>query len=92
MGEFQPVLNTVIGGAILGVVTWLWSLWKSHTELRLKVAEEYPKGPAMTAAIIAAIAPLQVAIAEQGKVLGHQGRMIEKIADRLHIPPVGGNE
>jgi hypothetical protein len=86
MGEFQPVLNTLMGASVVGLVTWLWSLWKSHTELRLKVAEEYTKGQAMDRAVAAAVAPLQVAIAEQGRALDHQGRMLEKIAARLHIP------
>lgn len=88
MSEFQPVLNTLLGAGIVGIVTWLWSLWKSHTELRLKVAEEYPKGPAMDKAVAAAVAPLQTAIAEQGKALAHQGRMLEEIAKKLHCPAV----
>ena len=86
MNDFQRVLNTVLAAAVVGAVTWLWSLWKSHTELRLKVAEEYTKGPTMDKAVAAAVAPLQVAIAEQGRALAHQGRMIERIADKLHIP------
>ena len=89
MSDYQPVLNTIAAAGIIGVVTWVWALWRSHTELRLKVAEEYPKGPAMDKAVAAAVAPLQIAIAEQGKALAHQGRMLERIADKLHIPAVG---
>ena len=89
MDEFQPVLNTLLGAAVVGIVTWVWSLWKSHNALQLKIAEEYTKGPAMDKAVAAAVAPLQVALAEQGKALAHQGRMLEKISEKLHIPAVG---
>jgi hypothetical protein len=88
MGEFQPVLNSILSAALVGTVVWIWGLWKSHTELRLKVAEHYTTSPAMDKAVAAAVAPLQVAIAEQGRALAQQGRMIERIAERLHVPAV----
>lgn len=88
MSEFQPVINTLMGAAVVGLVTWLWSLWKSHIELRLKVAEHYTTAPAMDKAVAAAVAPLQTAIAELGKQQAHQGQLILKIATRLNVPAV----
>lgn len=88
MSEFQPVLNSLLGAAIVGLVTWVWALWKAHNALQLKVAEEYVKEPAMRAAVVSAVEPLKTAIAEQGKSLAHQGRMIEEIARKLHVPAV----
>ncbi len=86
MSEFQPVLNTLIGASVTGLVLWVWALWKAHNDLRLKLAEEYTKDKAMREAVAAAVAPVQAAISEQAKALAHQGRLIEKIADRMHIP------
>jgi NADH dehydrogenase/NADH:ubiquinone oxidoreductase subunit G len=59
---------------------------EANVEMRLKLAEEYTKDKAMREAVAAAVAPVQAAISEQAKALAHQGRLIEKIADRMHIP------
>ncbi len=86
MNDFQPVLNTVLGAGIVGIVTWLWALWKSHTDLRLKLAEDYSKTPAMQEAVRNAIAPLEKSIAAQATAQAHQGRILEAIARQMHIP------
>jgi len=86
VSEFQPVLNSVLGAGIVGLVAWLWALWKSHTDLRLKLAEEYPKTPSMQSAVAAAILPLEKAIAAQATAQAHQGRILEAIARQMHIP------
>lgn len=82
------MIDTAFGLGIGGLVTWVWALWKSHNDLRLKLAEEYPKDGAMRTAVAAAIEPLKVAIAEQARTLQHQGRLLEAIARQMHIPAV----
>ncbi|GAB2619800.1 hypothetical protein [Novilysobacter erysipheiresistens] len=34
-------LISLLGAAVVGLVAWVWSLWRSHNDLKLKVAEEY---------------------------------------------------
>lgn len=41
MTEFYTILLNLTAPAILGLVAWIWLLWRSHHALQLKVAEEY---------------------------------------------------
>jgi hypothetical protein len=41
MSDFHSILLNVTAAAIVGLVAWVWTLWRSLTDLRLKVAEEY---------------------------------------------------
>lgn len=86
MGDFQPVLNTILGAGIVGIVTWVWALWKSHNELRLKIAEDYPKSNSVKEIVTQAIAPIERELAAQARESLRQGRILEAIARQMHIP------
>lgn len=37
-----PILS-LMGIGISGLVVWVWALWKSHTDFKLKVSDDYMK-------------------------------------------------
>lgn len=41
MNEIIPIIQNLTGVAVVGLVAWVWLLWRSHHALQLKVAEEY---------------------------------------------------
>lgn len=86
MGEFQPVLNSVLAAGLVGIVTWVWSLWKSHNDLRIKIAEDHPKGETMKEIVRAAIAPLQKQVDALEKANDRNGKILAAIAGRLQVP------
>jgi hypothetical protein len=42
------ILVSIMVPAVVGLLAWVWSLWQSHNNLKLKVAEEYPKAQALS--------------------------------------------
>lgn len=91
MGEFQPVLNTVLAAGLVGMVTWVWALWKAHNDLRIKIAEDHPKGEAMKEIVRAAIAPLQKQVDALEQANDRNGKILAAIAGRLQVPAALGD-
>lgn len=71
--SFQIVLALLSIG-VPGLVVWVWALWRDHTALKLKVAEEYPKNSTLS---------------EIKNDLHDLRIVVFKIAERLEIPAVG---
>lgn len=88
MGDYQPVFNSLASAGIVGLVVWVWALWKSHNALALKIAEEYPKTQAMKESLASAVAPLEKEIARWAKESERQGRILEAMARQMHIPAI----
>lgn len=36
----EDVMIKILTPAVAGLLAWVWALWRSHNDLRLKVAEE----------------------------------------------------
>lgn len=43
MAEYVGPILSLMGIGISGLIGWVWALWKSHTDFKLKVSEEYMK-------------------------------------------------
>lgn len=39
----QELIVSLLGAGVAGLVVWVWALWRSHHDLKLKVAEDYLK-------------------------------------------------
>lgn len=37
----QSVIIYLCGAGVVGLVVWVWALWKAHTDFKIKVTEEY---------------------------------------------------
>lgn len=47
MEEVLRIVVPVLSAAVTGLVWWVWSLWQSHNDFRLKVTEEYIRREAL---------------------------------------------
>jgi hypothetical protein len=45
--EVLRIVVPVLSVAVAGLVTWVWALWQSHNDFRLKVTEEYIRREAL---------------------------------------------
>ena len=43
----QSLLVYLLGTGVVGLTVWVWALWVSHNNLKLKVAEEYLKNESL---------------------------------------------
>lgn len=48
MAEYVGPILSLMGIGISGLIGWVWALWKSHTDFKLKVSEDYLKTTALT--------------------------------------------
>lgn len=47
MAEYVGPILSLMGIGISGLIGWVWALWKSHTDFKLKVSEDYLKTTAL---------------------------------------------
>ena len=45
MNEYVTLLNYLVGPSVVGLVVWVWLLWRSHMEHKVHVAETYVRTP-----------------------------------------------
>lgn len=48
MAEYVGPILSLMGIGISGLIGWVWALWKSHTDFKLKVSEDYLKASAVS--------------------------------------------
>lgn len=41
MSEYMTLLAYLAGPAIVGLIVWVWLLWKSHMDYKVYVADNY---------------------------------------------------
>jgi len=77
--SLDDVISSLTAAAVVGLIAWVWALWRDHTALDKRVAEFYPKRTELVEAQIQT--NLRLARIEE---------LVARLCLKLEVPAVRG--